>query len=228
MLQNAQRDISAYSSYLTNRKHLVLDEMPDTLHSNYVVSLDMRRNLDLLKQELNHIAQSRDASALMTTEEQHQLTVLKLVNDNIAVLSKLFNLGRLDDKLRIYRGIIMWDITMDFDSRLEKARQSVADVERDINDLGRQRGEIKGTGKNKADNLDSYEKQLALLERRITSALDATNSDIADQTTSMTEQIIAVLKHRQSNLTANLGQAYTSIAQLYELAYLSGQKSNKQ
>lgn len=227
-LQNGLRNISAYRSHLENRKDLVLGQMPDTLHRNYVSSMDASRDLDQLKLELNHIAQTEDALALMTKEEQHQLIVLKLVNDNIAGLSKLFNLGRLDDKLRIYRGIILWDITMEYDSRLKKAQQELTDLERNISELSRKRGEIKAVGQGKTDNIDSYQDQLASLEKRFTSALETTNYDITAQESSLRHQVITVLQQQLSHLTANLGQAYTSIAQLYEFAYLSGQKSEKQ
>ena len=164
----------------------------------------------------------------MTKEEQHQLIVLKLVNDNIADLSKLFNLGRLDDKLRIYRGIILWDITMDYDSRLKKAQEGLADLESDINGLSMKRGEIKNVEQESTENLDSYQDQLTALEKRVSSALETTNADIAAQKSSLTHQVITLLQERQTQLTANLGKAYTSIAQLYEVAYLSGQKGGKQ
>ena len=163
----------------------------------------------------------------MTEEEQHQLIVLKLVNDNITDLSKLFNLGRLDDKLRIYRGIILWDITMEYDARLKKAQQDLATLEKDITGLSQQRGEIKNLGQGNVDELDKFEYQLASQEAEVESILEMVETGISLQESRLTDSVIAVLKKQQSHLKANLGQAYTSIAQLYELAYMTGQKENK-
>lgn len=227
-LEGAQHDISVYRSYLVNRRHLILDRTPDTLHDNYVRSTDAGKELDKLKQELAHIAATEDALALMTKEEQSQLIVLKLVNDNIADLSRLFNLGRLDDKLRIYRGVILWDITMQYDERLKKAQQTLADMERNIGGLSRQRAGIKDFSKGRVGEFDDYEDRFALLENRISAALREINSDITIQKSRLADRVIDVLQKQQSHLTANLGQAYTSITQLYELAYLERQKGDRQ
>jgi len=226
-LINAQRDINAYRSYVVNRRHLILDQAPDTLHDNYVNSIESGKYLDRLKLELARIAQTEDALALMTEEEQHQLIVLKLVNDNITDLSKLFNLGRLDDKLRIYRGIILWDITMEYDARLKKAQQDLATLEKDITGLSQQRGNIKNLGQGNVDELDKFEYQLASQEAEVESILEMVETGISLQESRLTDSVIAVLKKQQSHLKANMGQAYTSIAQLYELAYMTGQKENK-
>lgn len=227
-LTNAQHNIRAYQSYLINKRQLVRDITPDTLHRNYVNSIESSKNLSLLKQELARIAKTEDALALMTEMEQSQLRVLKLVNDNIADLSRLFNLGRLDDKIRIYRGIILWDITMEYDERLKKAQQSLANIEKNMASLSLQRDHIKGFENETIDNFDNYELQLLSLEEKITIALRQIDTDIALQKSRLTDRVVAVLEERQSRLKANLGQAYTSITQLYELAYLTGQKGNKQ
>ena len=227
-LETARHDIDVYRSYLVNRRHLVIERTPETLHDNYVRSMASDKELAQLKLELARIAQTEDALALMTKEEQQQLIVLKLVDDHVTELSRLFNLGRLDDKLRIYRGIILWDITMEYDARLKKAQQTIADMEGNIAGLSQQRARIKDISEGTVGEFDEYERRLVLLENKVSSTLEQIDADITAQKSGLTDDVIAVLQEQQSRLTANLGQAYTSITQLYELAYLTEQKGDRQ
>lgn len=223
-LLEAQRNIAAYQSHLANKTHLVKEKTPAILGKNYALSMESARNLEHLKLELSRIEKTEDALALMTEKEQSQLRILKLINDNIATLSKLFNLGRLDDKLRIYRGIILWDITMDYDVRLKNAQQLLAAIEKDVAGLSQQRGNLKKLAQTKAEDLKDFDQRLAQLEIHTNKALQDIELDINTQNAKLTGSVLAVLEERKKHLRENLGQAYTAIAQLYEVAYALGQK----
>lgn len=227
-LLDAQWNIGVYHLHLANKQHLLIEQAPNILRNNYARSADSSKILEQLKTELTRIANTEDALALMTEKEQSQLRVLKLVNDNIADLSRLFNLGRLDDKLRIYHGIILWDITMEYDSRLKNAQQTLAGLESKIAGLSQQRNDIKNFRQENLGDTDKFDRQIALLQEKVDTALNEIDSDITIQTSKLTAYVVAVLKAQQSHLTANLGYAYTAIAQLYEVAYITGLKEDKQ
>ena len=222
-LTEAGRNIAAYQSHLANKQHLIEEKTPQALGANHALSIDAARNLEQLRLELAHIEKTEDALALMTEKEQSQLRVLKPINDNIAVLSRLFNLGRLDDKLRIYRGIILWDITMEYDVRLINARQSLATLENDTAGLAQQRSHIKNITQDTSNDFKVLNQRLAQLEIQARDALVEIKIDINTQDAKIAGSIIAVLEGHKKDLTHDLGQAYTAIAQLYEVAYALGQ-----
>lgn len=214
-LEQWSSDVGTYQDMLTARRAAFAARLPAVQGSRRtqpVARLVAAR--DRYAADLARIETDADTDALATEKEQELLARLDRIRRQLA--RKVEVDGEAPERFRLVRGLLTWNLAIDFKSRLWQARKSLAELDRLLQEAQTRRLALEQAQRDEPGNFDTFAARIRALTPRI-SLLQARARELARaQETYLGELAVVELRQQQDRLAAYLTQARFAVAQIYD------------
>jgi len=223
-LSRWQTEIPAYESMLTLRRDTYEDQL-DKLTPEQTLDhvLDVRTNRDIYSDELARIAETKDAYALVTKEEQQLLDRLTNVEERIWKISTQDGrhkrrMPRYKEKYRLYAGLMRYDIETTYAIRHRTVKKSLKSLDAELQNTLDQQNSLQRARSNAPLNFDGYARRIELNRQRVTALRKEVKSAFDEQQRQLQVMVEVEFDVLRARLIDYLDQARFSLAHLQDLA----------
>lgn len=229
LLESQGRDLAAFRDLVRTRQNTQRDLLPQVkAQSGSPRVTALREKLAALKQELVRIEQTGDIAAVAPAQQYELWRLLDRVQFQLNRLRDVLVEGDLlEIKQQRMRGILLWNLTRDFPENLKKAKESVAELEDEINRVAALQAQV-------AQNSQFIDMPAALVaevertEEARSRLLERMGSLAQRHRTWLQAQAAEALRQRDAALNVYLLQAQFGIAQIYDRQARAGKPYDRQ
>jgi tetratricopeptide (TPR) repeat protein len=214
-------NMSAFDNMLTTRQRAFEERLPVALQAHEQAKPeDLARRYQSLVDEVQNIARNDDALALAGGKERQALERLQGVDAKLASLSgrlEADQLAELQDKTRILRGRLLWDVSADFKPRLHDTRKSLKGLDKDIARAVQIHAALKQAGEDEPAKFLAFRQRIDTLRSRTEQLVQRVDQAAADQEQTIRELALQRLEQQKQRLSRYKTQAQFELAQVYDL-----------
>lgn len=179
-----------------------------------LAALQARR--DALAARLDTIAASRDIAGLGTGEQLDQWRRIEALGADPQLASPAAAEAR--DRLRLLKGVLLWDLDREYQYRLWQQRQSLAELDGLLAQAGSGRASAAGARDSSPRDLDSFGQRIAAVRPRIAGLQQTIARARGDQEQQLTALAVGTLQEQRERLAAYRMQAQFALATIYDRA----------
>jgi len=207
--------IGVYRDMLVNRRRAYAERLPRVLGAQRQLGADrLKAATAQAASELKRIEDSNDVLALADEKQVAQRARL----DRIWVGIKRGGDAALREKYWRLRGLLLWDASEEFISRLADAKRSLAEVDKLIAESDSRRARLQQAQRDMPIAFDGFAARIDGLNRRI-AALQVNLARAADEQGKLVANLaVAELERQRERTTVYLTQARFAVAQIYDQA----------
>lgn len=223
-LEQWSSDLDIYQDMLTTRRAAFTNRLPAVLGSRRTQEIArLTAARDRYAREIARIETESDVLPLATGKEQELLTRLERSRQRLA--RGLDSDAGTRERYRLVRGLLLWDMTADFKSRLWQAQKSLQELDRLLQETQTRRMTLEQAQQQEPRRFDAFATRIRALAPRI-SALQAQTSVLTRaQEAHLGELAIAELRQQQERLAVYLTQARFAVAQIYDKSSAAEQEA---
>jgi len=208
-------DVGIYQDMLDARRAAFAKRLPAVQQS--------RRAQDLAKltaartgyaDELARIESESRVEALATDKEQELLARLERIRQLLA--RQVDATSEAQQRYHLLRGLLTWDITADFASRLWQAKSSLNELDRLLQEAGTRRDALERAQQEMPRAFQAFDERIRELLPRIRQLRGTSNELARAQEVHLGELAITELLRQQERLATYLTQARFAVAQIYD------------
>jgi tetratricopeptide (TPR) repeat protein len=191
--------------------------LPPAANARYLDNLRrQQRRHHQLKLELDRIERESDVFALASPGERAQIARLARVRQALERPGNSAGLAPARERFRRVQGALRWNLTTEFPTRLLEARKSLHILEQRIVESGRTHQALVDIRHEAPRSLDRLDARMESLQNRRTT-LEVRALALTHRLRQHVEELaVAELEHQKDRLAGNVGQAYLSIARIYD------------
>jgi len=214
-------DVGIYDDMLATRRAAFATRLPAVLQSRRAQDLEkMTAARARFVDELARIESESNTEALATEKEQELLARLERIRQQLA--RQVDATGEAQERYRLLRGLLTWDIAADFTSRLWQARKSLNELDRLLQEAGTRRSALERAQQETPRTFDAFDARIRALTPRIAQLRGRAQELTRAQEAHLGELAIAELRLQQERLAAYLTQARFAVAQIYDQSSSQG------
>ena len=208
-------DIGIYHDMLSTRRTAFAGRLPAVLNSKRVQDLaKLTAARDRYAEELARIERDSDTAALATEKEQELLSRLERLRQRLS--RQVDTSGDTQERYRLLRGLLNWDIATDFHSRVWQARKALIELDRLLQEAEARRAALEYARQETPRHFDAFDVRIRALTPRIAQLHSRAQELARAQETHLGELAVAVLRQQQERLATYLTQARFAVAQIYD------------
>lgn len=171
--------------------------------------LGMRIELDRITQQLEAAEQQRDVYALVTELERQQL-------DRVALLATQSLTAEQQERLRLVRGRLLWQVYGKFNERVRLMKLAVKDANAAVEVTGRQQANLAELVNGAVVTQREMASRVTLLRQKIKRQRPAVNAALQAMNEHIKKIAIADLDRRKESLSDFIAQAAYSVGQGFD------------
>ena len=214
-LEQWSSDLGIYQDMLTTRRAAFSSRLPAVLGSRRTQDYArLTAARDRYAKELARIETESDSLPLATEKEQELLTRLERSRQRLA--RRLDTSGETQERYRLVRGLLTWDLATDFKPRLWQAQKSLNELDRLLQETQTRRSTLEQAQTQEPRRFDAFALRIRALAPRISTLQDQTKVLVRAQEAHLGELAIAQLRQQQERLANYLTQARFAVAQIYD------------
>jgi len=208
-------DIGIYHDMLTTRRTAFATRLPAVLNSKRVQDLaKLSAVRGRYAEELARIERDSDTAALATDKEQELLARLERIRQH---LSRQVDVsGDAQERYRLLRGLLNWDIATDFSSRVWQARKALNELDRLLREAEARRAALEQASQETPRHFDAFDVRIRALTPRIAQLRDRAQELARAQEAHLGELAVVELRQQHERLATYLTQARFAVAQIYD------------
>jgi len=211
------QNIEAFDGMLIARKRRYAVHLPRAERLLARINLeDFYAKREQQTKRLTRIAHSRDTLALMTSAERTQWSSLQDIEHRMQAVQQHPRFQQLEDKHRILKGVLVWQINNDYAGRLWENRKDLKQLNAAVEQAVVHRDSLTGTVKMASERFEGFSKHIIALRARIENALPRVSEALRVQGEYLEQLAISDLEQRKQQLTQYLEQAHLSLAKSYD------------
>jgi hypothetical protein len=215
-------DIDIYHAMLATRRAGYAKRLPAALNSRRAQdNSKLTAARDRYAEELARIERDANANALATEKEQALLDRLERIRKTLA--RQVDKSGEAQERYRLLQGLLTWDIAADFPSRLWQAKQSLAELDKALDDTRSWREALERSRQTVPAAFDAFDVRIRALIPRIAQLRSQTQELERAQAAHLGELAITALREQQERLASYLTQSNFAVAQIYDQSSSPGQ-----
>ncbi len=218
-LQQKQNDLTLYYDMLNVRrnklkKHSVT--IDKQINNTQLNSFDTLSNN--LSSQLALIEKSNAPLALASDLETEQLDRAKRIKQRIEQLSAHPNIEHYQNRHKLLKGLVLWNINSQFNQRLQKKKQALKTLDKNIKEYGQHQQNIKQKQYDVSQKIISHQKQITAFQTHTHKLKRNIEQLLSKQSHHIEQMAITVLKEKSERISDYLAQASIAIAQIYDRA----------
>jgi hypothetical protein len=208
-------DIGIYQDMLATRRTAFANRLPATLNSKRVQDLaKLSAARDRYAAELARIERDADTNALATDKERELLARLDRIRQRLS--RQVDTSADTQERYRLLRGLLDWDIATDFSSRIWQARVTLNELDRLLQEADARRAALARAQQETPHRLDAFDVRIRALTPRIAQLHGRALELVRAQEMHLGELAVAELRQQQERLATYLTQARFAVAQIYD------------
>lgn len=208
-------DIGIYHDMLTTRRAAFANRLPAVLKSKRVQDLPkLAAARDRYAGELERIERDADATALATEKEQELLARLERIRQRLS--RQVDASGDTQERYRLLRGLLGWDMATDFRSRVWQARKALGELDQLLHEAETRRAALEGALQDEPRRFEEFDVRIRALTPQITQLYSRTQALTRAQEAHLGELAVVALRQQQERLATYLTQARFAVAQIYD------------
>lgn len=181
---------------------------------NVVNTLKNKR--DKLAVKIQQIKQQKNIYALASDDEASLLKSLDKIKISLNQLSKKDDFSEESEKYKLYRGLLLWDISTDYAPRYWKVKNELNQVDDALDIAIKRLQSIKKSSKNAPLSYLGYNNRIKNKEKKLEKLLNKVTSIITSQEKQIEKQALLSLRQRYHQIKNYHTRASYSLARLYD------------
>ena len=225
-LEYWSNNIAIYSDMLATRRMGYEEQLPKVLqspHAQNIAGLQSQRNR--LAGELARVERDNDVMALANEKERLLLERLKRLETNLDRAAGHGETSGARDKHRLFRGLLLWDISSDYHPRLWQAKKDLANLDQGLAEIRTRNETIRRAQREAPRMFENFSARIA----RLRSQIPKLQSEVVAMSSAhghyLEELAVAELLAQKQRLAAYLTQARFAVAQMYDASASTGQEA---
>jgi hypothetical protein len=208
-------DIGVYHDMLATRRSAFANRLPAVLKSKRVLDLaKLATARDRYAEELARIERDSDTTALATEKEQELLSRLERIRQRLT--RQIDASGETQERYRLLRGLLAWDIAADYSSRVWQAHKALSELDRLLQEAETRRAALETAQQEEPRNFEAFDVRIRALSPQISLLRSRTQELARAQEAHLGELAVTVLRQQQERLATYLTQARFAVAQIYD------------
>lgn len=190
----------------------------------------LKNKRDKLAIKVQQIKQQQNIYALATDDEASLLKSLDKIKKSLTRLSKKDDFSEESEKHKLFRGLLLWDISTDYTPRYWKVKNELNQVDKALNLSVKRLQSIKKSSKNTSLYFPGYNNKIKNKEKTLDKLLNKVTFIITSQEKQIEKQALLSLKQRYHQIQNYHTRASYSLARLYDRMTLpaTAKKANKE
>lgn len=176
----------------------------------------LKKQRDKLADKVQQIEQQQDIYALATDEESGLLKSLDRVKISINKLSKKDDFSEEVEKYKLFRGLLLWDITTDYTPRYWKVKNELNQLDHALVLSVKRLQSIKKSSVNAPRSFTGYNNNIRNKEKTLDMLLKKITLIITSQEKLIETQALVSLRQRYHQIQNYHTRASYSLARLYD------------
>jgi hypothetical protein len=207
-------DLEIYDDMLATRRRGFTERLPAVMNSRHEQDVArLKAERDRLSAVVTRIEAENDGEALASARERGQLDRLERIRTQLAKQA-----GDVDtqDRHRLLRGLLRWDIETGMSARLWEANKSLQALDRALGETGRHRAALNMAREQTPGEFQAFETRIRALAPRIRGLQDRARELERAQTAHLAELAVTELDAQRERIATYLTQARFAVAQIYD------------
>lgn len=221
-LSKWKSQFSAYYLMLKERGNYYVKQKRSTSNDSrlkHVVALQKKR--ERLASLVHKIKKNDDFYALATEDEKEVLSSLNKINKSLKRLNKTNDYSEEVEKYKLFKGLMIWDISTDFTPRYWKVKNQLNQVDKALEESVKNLYSLKASTKNAPLSFSGYQNKIKSKEKTLNRLLHKTTDILTSQEKLIEKQALLSLKKQYQQIKSYHTRATYSYARLYDRMTLS-------
>ena len=216
LLQWRER-LAVFDNMLENRRKAFADRLPEVLARSREIGIDaLKKRQSDTQQQLQNAEQSADGIAFANAQQQNLLERSSDAQQLIASHPDEAEFSAAQQRVRLARGALLWQLAEDYTQRDWDARKALQDIAAQLARAQQLEAELQQAQHDEPARFDQLAQRITAIAARINATLPRIAALTAEQQQAVQDIAVAELSHEQSLLTAYATQARFALAQLYD------------
>ncbi len=219
MLYDWREKLGFYQDMLDER------EFSRTTKNEYIAETELKSKIEdmqtqrsKLAQQIETITASRDYFALLSDDQQDLYDRVVRSEKTVDALKDSDPFAdEYVESMRRYRGLLLWDASESYATRMWRIVKSLNQLDNTITDLKRNHQSVVNI-LNNAPDMNGYRRRIALANQKLDDQILATDNTVNLAKTELRNQVAGVLLAQRNRLNHYLSQSRLSIARIYDKA----------
>lgn len=208
-------DIGIYQDMLATRRAGFANRLPEVLRSRRVQDLPkLEAERNALSETLERIENEPASELLALPQEQEQLARLARIEERLK--RGVDKSTDTEERLRRLRGILTWNMAVNFKERQWEARKSLQGLNQLLQESQDRRSALERAQRETPVRFQAFEERIRALAPRIAQLHTRAQELARAQEAYLGELAVAELRQQQERLAAYLTQARFAVAQTYD------------
>jgi len=219
------KSIATYRDILAVRRQAFAERLPRTIAGEGTLRLE-RLRADYLAESrrLERIASEDDAGALADERERALASRLERVRSGLAGVADPAERESAQDKFRLLRGLLTWDQSAQYSTRLRSESKALQEAGRMISEAEARRAELRRAQAEAPARFDDFDRRIDALRVRLGHAQAGVREGAQAQEEYLAELAVAQLLRRREQMVDYIAQARFAVAQIYDRAVRTSEK----
>jgi hypothetical protein len=222
-LERKAASLDAFHEMVAARESDVTRRLPrkaEILAGTDLEALEARRAA--LHERVAGIVAAREVAALATPEEATHWRKLDALASRIAALPAGTQRDALEERARLLRGTLAWQLDADYKLRLSRLRSSLAEADAALAEARRRQTLVEQAGELAPRNTEGFATRVAGIEQRVARLQPAIDRAAAAQERLLADIAVRQLEAQKVRLASYATQAQFALAALYDGATAGG------
>lgn len=213
------KSMATYRDILAVRRQGFAERLPRTIAGERALHLE-RLRADYLAEtrRLVRVESEEDTEALAGEKQRMLAARLERVRAGLARLSDPAGRAAAQDKYRVLRGLLTWDLSAQYSTRLREENKALQEAGRLISEAEARREELLRAQAEAPARFDEFDRRIEALRARVTRAQASVKAAARAQEDDLAELAVAHLARERDQMLAYIAQARFAVAQIYDRA----------
>ncbi|MBI3545924.1 MAG: hypothetical protein HY081_04935 [Gammaproteobacteria bacterium] len=211
--------LGVYRDMLATRELAYEKRLPKVLQDERARHIDaLPPQRERQAAELARIEQDNDAMALANEKERQLAARLDNMNKNLQRLAGHKDIAALQDKYRLLRGLLFWDVSSEYVPRLWQAKKDLKELDQALAQTQRHRQSLQRAQLDAPKSFANFRARIGELRDRIVRLQTQTRARSAAQEHYLEDLAVAELSLQKERMATYITQARFAVAQMYDEA----------
>jgi hypothetical protein len=213
------KSMATYRDILAVRRQGFAERLPRTIAGERALHLE-RLRADYLSEarRLARVEGEEDTEALAGQKQRMLAARLERVRAGLARLSDPAERAAAEDKYRVLRGLLTWDLSAQYSTRLREENKTLQEAGRQIDEAEARREELLRAQADAPARFDEFDRRIEALRARMHRAQADVRAASRAQEDYLAELAVGELAARREQMAGYIAQARFAVAQIYDQA----------
>jgi hypothetical protein len=213
------RSMVTYRDMLAVRRQGFAKQLPRTVAGARALHLERLRAAYVREvQELARIESEENAEALAGEKERMLAARLERVRAGLERIADPAERDAARDKYRMLRGLLTWDLSAQYSTRLRNNDKALQEAGRLISEAEARREELQQAQAQEPARFEEFDRRIEALRARVNRAQAGVAAAARVQEDYLAELAAAQLGRQRDQMVSNIAQARFAVAQIYDRA----------